>query len=538
MRPPTSRFTTRDPALVAAVVGALSTTAVLIGPALRPGYALYLDHIAVPEPARPQWQHLTTPEGLRAWPLSGVSWAWSQILPSWGFQHLTLLSAVVGAGLGVGVVLRQWGWGAALAGSIMAIANPYVVERLLLGQAGLLLAYAALPWILVASRQQTAGLRVGLVSLASVPAALTPWGALVAGTAAVGVGIGRRRRPGEILAQAGASVALCLPWLIPALRMPPSPADPNGAYAFRLADDTSLGTFVSALTGGGVWSSSAQLGARTGGVGVAITVAAVTLGVIGAWAVLRAQRREGVLLALTWVGLPAATAVLSGPALGIWADLQSAPAVALFRDLHRALAPSTMAFVLLAAIGVRVLVSAVSFGQAGSRAVLGVLLPTSLAVMLVPGSPARLHSAYDPSPFSPEWSGVVAAVEVPGRVVSLPWQPLRRADWMTQTFLDPTVKALGERTVADTTLTVVRDGESITVHDAAPDQGVDDALASRLTAGTGDPVPSDLLTSSGITHVLIWKNSPGVVPRRSAGWDVTFSGADFELWSVEDAATR
>lgn len=527
-----------DPAVVATVTGALMTTAVLIGPALRPGYALFLDHITVPDPARPRWVDLETSEGLRAWPLSGVAWAWSRLLPAWGLQHLILLAAVLGAGLGAGLVLRHRGWGASLSAAVLAIANPYVVERLLLGQAALLLAYAVLPWVVIASRQPSVPRRVGWASLAILPAAVTPWGAVVAGLSAVALAAWRRRTFSEVAAQAVVSAALCLPWLLPALRIGPGPGDPNGAHAFRLADDVGLGTFAAALTGGGVWAPSAQPDGRDGALGVAVTGLVVILALTGVWATARARPRAGGLLAAVWLGVPAVTALLSGPALGLWADLQSAPAVALFRDLHRLLAPSTLALALLLAVGLHRVVAATTGGHRVAAMALSVVLPLSVATMLVPGAPARLHGAYLPGPFSSEWSAALASSEAPGRVLTLPWQPLRRSAWMPQTFLDPTGKALGGRTVGDLSLSVTRDGRTIVVRDAPSSDGADDTLARNLTTHPGVPVPSELLVSSGITHILIWKGSPGVIPGLPHGWVVTFTGRDFEVWSVQGATNR
>jgi hypothetical protein len=538
MQPHTRRLTQIDSAVVAALLGAVSTTVILIGPALRPGYALFLDHIAVPDPARPDGRHLSTPEGLRAWPLSGVSWAWSQLLPAWGFQHLVLLWALLGVGVGSGLVLRRWGWGPALAGSVLAIANPYTVERLLLGQAGLLLAYTSIPWIVLASRRSSSRTRVGLASLACVPAALTPWGGLVAGASAVGVALARRRGPGEIAVQLAVSALLCLPWLVPALRMPPVQADPDGAVAFRLADE-GPGVFASALAGGGVWSASAQLPARATAVGVAATAAAVVLAFLGVWAVAKVQRRSALVLALTWLGIPALATLLSGPALELWAGAQTVPGVAVFRDLHRILAPSVLALVLLMAVGLRELVHLAARNQVAARVTLGLLLPASLATMLVPGAMARLHTAYEPRPFSPEWSDVTATIgSPPGRVLSLPWQPLRRTGWMPEPFLDPTSRAFGRTTLSDTTLTVQRDGRTITVRESSRAGTGDDTLVRLLSESTAGPVPAELLATSGITHVLVWNDSPGIVPERPEGWETAFSGSDFVVWSDAGAATR
>ena len=81
---------------------ALIVAAALLGTSLRPGYALFLDHITVPSPAAPDWQYLLSAVGLRAWPLDGVVWAWSLAQPTWVLQHVILLGSLLGAGGGAG----------------------------------------------------------------------------------------------------------------------------------------------------------------------------------------------------------------------------------------------------------------------------------------------------------------------------------------------------------------------------------------------------------------------------------------------------
>ena len=101
--------------------------------------------------------------------------------------------------------------------------------------------------------------RVLLVTLASVPGALTPWGGVLVGAVAVAVTVVRRRHLGELVCQAAASGALCLVWLVPALVGGSGGADESGARAFGLAGESGIGMFVSALLGAGVWSSAAQV---------------------------------------------------------------------------------------------------------------------------------------------------------------------------------------------------------------------------------------------------------------------------------------
>ena len=544
MPPPTRRRRRRRVAAPEVICLGLSllVAGALLGASLRPGYALFLDHVTVPSPAAPDWEYLRSAAGLRAWPLDGVMWAWSLLLPPWLLQHAILLGSLVGAGVGAGLVLRRRGMIAMATATVLAMANPYVIERLLLGQAALLLGYASLPWLVVASRQGSMRRRVTLASTTVLVAALTPWGAVVAGSAAVLVAVLRHRSRAEVLLQAALSVTIWLPWLVPAVSGPSSQADPAAASAFRLADDIGLGTFLSALVGGGVWSEGAALEARAGPLGLIGLLAVMTLGGVGLLELIRGRHPLAPALAVTAVAVPVVTALLSGPLLGVWTALQEVPGIALFRDLHRMLAPSVMAMVLLTAVGTSAVISRVSQERRILSTPLAVVVPVALALVLVPGAPDRLRSAYEPRPFSSQWPAVLATMDS-GRVLSLPWQPLRRVGWMPQTFLDPTGKALADRVLADTTLTVERDGRRIRVAGSAGADGAetdvaDDTLRRWLGRSSADPIPSELLTGSEIEHVVVWTGSPGVVPGMPQAWTTTFSGSDFVVWSGPSVASR
>ena len=521
---------------------ALIVAAALLGTSLRPGYALFLDHITVPSPAAPDWQYLLSAVGLRAWPLDGVVWAWSLALPTWVLQHVILLGSLLGAGVGAGLVLRRRGPIAMGTATLLAMANPYVIERLLLGQPALLIAYASLPWLVIASRQSSMRRRVTLTSATVLVAGLTPWGAVLAGTSAVLLAVLRRRDPGEVVLQTVVTLTIWLPWLVPALAGSPGAADPDGARAFRLADDIGVGVFPSALVGGGVWSDAATLPARAGLLGVVGLLVVLILGVLGFVELRRGHLDAALTMVVTAVGVPLIGALLSGPLLAWWTNMQQIPGLALLRDLHRVLAPSVVATVLLAAVGMSTLLRRASGGHRSLEVPLAVLVPAAVALILVPGAVDRLRAAYEPRPFSDEWPRVVETVDS-GRVLTLPWQPLRRAGWMPQTFLDPTSKALAGRAMADTTLTIQRDDELIRVTDSSAVGGsvtdvADDTLRRWLSSAGSDPLPSQLLSGSGIEHVVVWRESPGVVPDLPPSWTVTFSGADFEVWSGPSAPRR
>ena len=67
------------------------------------------------------------------------------------------------------------------------------------------------------------------------------------------------RRPARAALVGALGVSWCMPWVLPALLVGGVGADPDGPAAFALADDSGLGTWVSALMGGGVWATGARL---------------------------------------------------------------------------------------------------------------------------------------------------------------------------------------------------------------------------------------------------------------------------------------
>ena len=187
------------------------------------------------------------------------------------------------AGVGAGLVVRRAGTAASVATAWLAVWNPYVGERLLLGQVPTLLGYTCLPWILLVGRSRlSTGRRLALLLLVAAPAAVTPWGGVVALTAAVLVELSRPdRTPGRVLGVALLGLAWCSPWLVPALLVGGVAADPDGAAAFALADDSGLGVWASALTGGGVWAAGAQPLSRTDPVALTCSLALLALAVGG-----------------------------------------------------------------------------------------------------------------------------------------------------------------------------------------------------------------------------------------------------------------
>ena len=139
---------TRAPVL-GAVASAVVASWVVLSGVRGSGHRLVRDFVTVPVPAPPASLLPDTAPALRAWPLDALTWAFAGILPTAAQQVVLFVLCPLLAGVGAGLVVRRAGTAAAVATSWVAVWNPYVAERLLLGQVPTLLGYACLPWILV-----------------------------------------------------------------------------------------------------------------------------------------------------------------------------------------------------------------------------------------------------------------------------------------------------------------------------------------------------------------------------------------------------
>lgn len=495
------------------------------------GEFLYRDFVTAPVPARPASWFPGDYASLRAWPLDALTWLLAPVVPA-GVQQLAVLLAVpVLAGTGVAVLVSRWGPLPAAVSAAVAVWNPYVAERLLMGQAPTLLAYAAAPWVALAARSRAPlPRRVLLVLLAALPAALTPWGGLVALATALGAGVTRHDRRGrELAALAVLGIGWCLPWLLPSLvAASGGHADPDGGAAFALRDDTGLGTWWSALTGGGIWSESAALASRrdlTSSLASALVLALACAGAL----TLRGRRR---LLALTALVLPASlAALLSGPLVGVVTALQAVPGLALVRDQHRLLGLAVLAQAGLAGLAVGRTKRSAPFGRPTAAAV--AVAVTAALVGMQPDLTGRLAQAYRPITYPAGWQEVVGAVEQAGShgrrpvVLSMPWQPLRRTVWAGESsFLDPSPRGLPATVVTSSALRVTRDGRL---------RVVDDHPVPHEQAWSEGRLSAQALRSQGVTLVLAWVTSPGTQPVVRPGWRELARTPDWVLWDVTRA---
>ena len=143
----------------------------------------------------------------------------SRVLPGDIVQKLVLLAIFVLGCAGVVALLDREPLLARLAGGVFYAWNPYVAERLIIGQWALLLGYAGLPWVLraVLNPDEAPWRWTGRLCLSLVPAVIGGFAAMAI-TALVVVPAALFTRSARRAAIALAALAVgSLPWLIPSL---------------------------------------------------------------------------------------------------------------------------------------------------------------------------------------------------------------------------------------------------------------------------------------------------------------------------------
>ena len=225
-----------------------------LGPGLRRGFLLSYNMVFVPrEPFAAAMPGLAPP---RAVPSDLAIATVSRIMPADIAQKLVLLAIFVLGCAGVAALLDREPLLARLAGGVFYVWNPYVGERLIIGQWALLLGYAGLPWVLraVVSPDEAPWRWTGRLCLSLVPAVIGGFAAMAI-TALVLVPAALFTRSARRAAIALAALAAgSLPWLIPSLQHAVY-VDPGGVAAFAARADTPFGSVGSLLMLGGGWNA-------------------------------------------------------------------------------------------------------------------------------------------------------------------------------------------------------------------------------------------------------------------------------------------
>ncbi|KHL19176.1 hypothetical protein CLV56_0173 [Mumia flava] len=470
-------------------------------PLLASGYVLSYDMVFVPrlDVTRADVWGLGT-AAPRAVPSDAVVAVASLVVPGWLLQKVILVAALGLAGAGALRLLeRPFGLGAALAGATWFVWNPYVAERLVLGQWPLLVGYAGLPWLVSACLEVRAGrptpwLRLVLALAAT---AMTPASGIIGVILAVSVAARRCWRPLVV------AVVVNLPWIVAGLSRPSTGrSDPGGVEAFALRAEGMLGTLGTALSLGGVWNAQVVPTSRTlatAAIATALLVAVVTLGVVVAWRAGGASRHlVAALLPAAAVGLALSLVGTLAPDLLRWLVVE-VPGAGLLRDGARYLALLAPLEAAGVAAGVGFVVRRVADGFAGRGVlVVAVLLPIAVMPDLAWGAAGTLRPVAYPAAYD-EVAAAVADSDVEGDVLVLPFDAYRAPSWNHRhPVLDPSGRYFPRDTVVSDDLVV--SGRVI---------AGEDPRARAVAGALASPDPSAALREEDIGLVVVDRDAPG-----------------------------
>lgn len=499
----------------------LTSSLLVLGPSLRPGYVLRYDMVFAPDPPVGRDAVGLGSQLPRAVPSDLVVALASHVLPGDTVQTLVLLGLLIAAGLGA----ARLAGGPATCRTAAALAylwTPYVAERLLIGQWVVLVGWAVLPWLVHVARDGRVARWVavaGLAVLGGVPAVLV---AVPAGLVVAACRAGRRWWRALAL-RLLATAVLVLPFALPALLRPGgTAADATGAEVFAPRADSPLGRVGSLLTGGGIWNADAVPPVRNAVLPALLAVLLLVLGLAGA-----ARRRDGFTVPLAAVaalglGVASASAWPSGARA-----VDHLPEGALIRDSQRLLAPLVLLVAAGFGTGVEALRSRVPAGGAARAVALVALLPVAVAPSLAWAVSGRLVPVRYPAAVL-HARDVVDGDPAPGGVLVLPAQPYRRFPWNGfRTALDPLPRLLHRPTVLVQDLTVEQRGRPVVVRG-------EDRLAARLRDATEAGTLPVAAAAAGIRYVLV--DAP-VPARQVAGLVPVFAAAPVAVYRVPGAPT-
>jgi hypothetical protein len=488
-----------------------------LGPTLfSRGYVLVGDMTFVPhQPWKESWLGMdgSVP---RAVPADAITSLLSQVVPGDLLQKAILLGLLALAGLGVLRVtgrLGQTSWPARLGGAVLYVWNPYVFERLAIGHWGLLVGYAALPWVLGTALDVRKGVEratARLLLLLLVAAVGSPTGGLIAGLLAVTIVVGR----GRVRASAvvlGSVLAVNLPWIAPALLNTSGTSDSAGVSAFAARADTPLGAWGSLLTLGGIWKSAVVPAERDDLLLTIATLVLVALSLAALGRAARAERRGAPVVVVRIAVGGAAGLLLAGlPATGAGAELvthlvDSVPGAGMWRDSQKWLMPFVLAVAVgfvLALEGIGRILRTRNLPASGP-----VIMLALLPVVVLPSFAWGLAGRLVPVDYPTEWGTVSRVLEgQPAddrRTAVLPWSAYQRLPWNgNRAALDPASRFFPGQVVTIEDLLI---GGGVNVEGDDPS-----SAAVNLAINRGDPL-GPALARAGVRYLLVERTAASAV---------------------------
>ncbi|WFF07632.1 hypothetical protein O7622_03285 [Micromonospora sp. WMMD1076] len=501
--------------LVAVVV-----TSLILAPLAAPGYALRYDMVFVPRQPL-SWDLVAPAQSLpRAVPMDALVSLVTQLVPGWVVQRVALAGAVLFAAVGAGRLVPTERRAVRLVAAVAYAWTPYLAERLLIGQWGLLLAYAALPWLVRAALDLRAGRDGALarVVLLAAPAAITPTGGLIALATVLVLAADRARLRLSAVAVGGVAL-LNAPWIVAALVTGAGgTSDPAGVAAFAARAENWAGPLVALAGTGGIWNVQATPASRSATPAPLATLVLVVLAVVGAGLLRRrlpagAAVRLGVLAGGAY--LLAALAVLPGGNAALSWAVVHVPGAGLLRDGQKFLAPYALVLVVCAALGAERLVARID-REVGGIVLAGLLLlPLAAMPDLAFGGAGRISPVRYPA----DWRAVAERLpDDPGEILALPLTTYRAYPWNPgRVVLDPAPRYLPGTVLTDDTLVV----------DDVAVAGENPRLREvRRVLAEGRPV-----SATGVRWVVVQHGTPSTVdPAVLAGLDLRYEGESLSLY--------
>ncbi|MEU9016249.1 hypothetical protein [Actinomadura sp. NPDC048394] len=502
--------------VVAALTG-LGLGLAALGPGLRPGFVLSYDMVFTPDPAFTPMTFGLTGTVPRQVPSDAFVTALATVIPAGAVQKLLLLAIFVMACMSAASLVPSQRLLPRLAAGVCYAWNPFVAERLLLGQWALLLGYAALPWVVASAARTTEKGGTRRLVRALIPAAIGGFAALtVSGLAALVVALVSARLRGAVRV-AGVVAALSLPWLVPgALRPAGVPGNGTAVDVFAARADTPFGVLGSLLTLGGIWNGETV----PRGYGTPVLAAfwlAVVLGSLFAyWKWCREPEwRRGAAVAAAAGFVLAALGAVAAPvlrgAVGLWSGF------AVLRDGQQYVAPLAV----VVAVGLGVAADRAITARYAMVAVGAVVAPVLLLPTLAWGAAGDLRAVHYPA----DWARarkIIAADSAPGDVLVLPWALYRSYPWNHgRRVLDPLPRYLNRRVVVNDALIVGR--TTIAAEDPR-------ALALAPAAAHPDAAT---LRDQGVRYVVVDAETGKYRP---TGAVPVLTGADLAVYRIDGAA--
>jgi hypothetical protein len=466
----------------------------------------------------------------RSVPLDAVVAVMTSVLDGAVLGRLLLLLTLVLAGWGVLRLTATLGTTARLAASGFAVWNPFVIERMALGQWALVLGYAVLPWVLLsAADHRRRGGRGAFAAtvLWSALGSLTPTGGLFALAGVVAGGASRRVRSWALVLV----VALAqLPWVVPSLVGGGSrTSDPAGVSVFAPGSDSSGHPALAVLGLGGIWDGLSVPDSRHTPLAVAAIVLVAVSALVGArrwWG--SAPDLAPRLATLGVAGLLLALALTTDPGQDLLRHaVTSVPGAGLLRDGQKLLAP----FVILVAclFGGAVDVVARALARHGDEVVmLAGLVLVLIPIGLVPDGAGAVWRTVRPVPFPDSLDRVMATIDAgpaDRAVVTLPWRSYRNVGWGTgYPSSDPLVRMVDRPVITSDDLAV---GDRVVRGESDTAARIGDALATQQ--------PADALPAYGVGWVVVYADDPAAGRIDVTGLRRVLTSPELTLYAVPGA---